>query len=259
MSKPRSIRWRPSDEEELRKAVKNFNAKLSRLAKKDPQKAAALPERASVKQLRELIHTRQDLNREINSLRRFSKKGAEEIVIAPDNKYNLEITKWQRYEMNLRKSIINRKRKKRFDEVMSIEAESQGVKLGYTRGQIGMGSIEKNSLLPINAFTPSMNRADLNMKHRALMKESQDDYWEWRDTRMKEGYIKGLAQNYNPNDVKDIIDAIRQMDFKEFRRIVGANGGRFEEIYFPNQNVYWDYVTGLRAQWLPESKPKGVK
>ena len=80
-----NIRWREADEKELRRVVKNFNAKITRLAKKDPKNAAALPERVSAAELRAMIKTRQDLQRELNALRRFSQKGAETLVEIPDN------------------------------------------------------------------------------------------------------------------------------------------------------------------------------
>ena len=96
MSRKYNIRWSEADEAELKRVVKNFNAKLTRLANKDPQNKNALPERVSAAQLRDLIETRQDLNRELNALRRFSERGAEELVDVPDNDYNLKITKWQK-------------------------------------------------------------------------------------------------------------------------------------------------------------------
>ena len=68
-------------------------------------------------QLKDLINTRQDLNREINALRRFSKRGNEEIVIIPNTDYNVKTTKWQRTEMNRRVGYINRRRQKRLEEM----------------------------------------------------------------------------------------------------------------------------------------------
>ena len=87
MSKQYNIRWKQDDNQELRKAVKNFNAKISRLEKKDPQNKEALPEKITVKQIKELISTRQDLKRELNALQRFSKRGAEKIIEIPDTDY----------------------------------------------------------------------------------------------------------------------------------------------------------------------------
>lgn len=259
MPKQYNIRWKPSDNDELRRAVKNFNAKISRLEKKNPHEKAALPERVTVKQLKSLISTRQDLNREINALKRFSKRGAEDIVTAPDNKYNLKITKWQRDEMNRRAAIINRKRKKRLDEIAGIELESRGEKLGYTRGQLGMGKADEVALSPIRAFTPAMSRQDVKKKYAAIQKESQSSYWRERELRMKANYIKSLEENFNPADIKDVVEAIDEMDFKEFRKIFEAEGGNFELSYPPDAESYQAHLSALKSIYLRKEKPKGGK
>ena len=91
-----NIRWSEADEKELQRVVKNFNAKIARLEKKiDPKDTnpVLLPERVKVSVLRDMIQTRQDLNRELNALKRFSKKGAEAETFIPDNYYNIKITK----------------------------------------------------------------------------------------------------------------------------------------------------------------------
>lgn len=259
MPKHHSIRWKPSDDAELRRVVKNFNAKISRLEKKNPHERAALPERVTVKQLKSLINTRQDLNRELNALRRFSRRGAEEIVTAPYNKYNLKITKWQRSEMQRRAGIINRRRKKRLDEVAGIELESRGEKLGYTKGAIGMGKAEEIELSPIRAFTPAMSRADARKKFAALLKESQSNYWHERELRMKANYIKSLEENFNPADIADVVAEIEDMDFSEFRKIFEAEGGNFELSYPPDAESYQAHLTALKSIWKRKSKPKGGK
>ena len=158
MSKQHKIRWRESDTKELARVVKNYNAKIRRLKNKDPQKYKnTLPqfydsktdsytEKLSVGQLKEIINTRQDLQREINSLKRFTKRGSEELVTVPDNDYNLQLTKWQKTEMTRRVAVINRRRKKRLEEIQETEMTSRGEKLGYTRGQLGMGKQQEVEL-----------------------------------------------------------------------------------------------------------------
>lgn len=246
-----NIRWSEADQAELKRVVKNFNAKLTRLAKKDPQSAAALPERVSAAQLRDMIETRQDLNRELNALRRFSQKGAEELVTAPDNDYNLKITKWQKEEMNRRIGVINRKRADRLKKMQDIEATSRGEKLGYTVGQIGMGRAEEHSLDPLKAFTPKMNRPDMKKKFRQIIKESQSGYWNKRDEMLRQNYIKSLEQNYNPEDLVEIIEKIQNMDISEFMEIFKAEGGNFELSYYKDQQDYDAYLTAIETIWIP--------
>lgn len=256
MSKHYNIRWTDADQQELKRVVKNFNAKISRLEKKlTPNEKRALPERVTVKQMKELIDTRQDLKRELNALKRFSKKGAEEIVTVPNTDYNITTTKWQKQEMTRRVAIINRKRKKRLEEIRQVELTSRGQKLGYTRGDIGMGRADEVALNPMNAFTPKMTRYDLNNKFKAIMKESQTSYWKKAEMVLKENYTRAISENYNPKDVEDILKAIDDMDFKEFYKIYQREGGDFDHIYHPDQTAYESNLNALRAIWLPDFYP----
>ena len=252
MSKYHKIRWSSSDEKELAKVVRNFNAKVNRLAKKNPQLKNVLPTKTSVGQMKELISTRQDLKREINALKRFSKRGAETIVIVDGTDYNLKTTKWQRTEMNRRVGIINRKRKRRLEELQSLEMTSRGEKLGYTKGQYGMGKAKEISLQPMNAFTRRMTQTDLKWKWKAILTESQSDYFDKKDYQVRENYIKGLEENYNPNDVKDIIKEIREMDIKDFLQRFEEEGGTMEFASGPpSEEGYGGYVRALKSTWKP--------
>lgn len=251
MSKQHKIRWKQSDNDELARAVRNFNAKIKRISNKNPMIKNALPEKVTVKQLKELIGTRQDLKRELNALRRFSKRGAEEIVSVPDNDYNLKITKWQRTEMNRRIGIINRKRKSRLEQLENMKMKSRGEDLGYTRGQLGMGRATEISLKPMNAFTRRMSQSDLKWKWKSILNESQSDYFNKKDFQLRENYIKALSQNYNTNDIQSVIDEINKMDIKDFLQKFDEEGGTLEFAYPPNKEQYEGYVNALKATWTP--------
>lgn len=252
MSRQYNIKWRADDERELKRVVKNFNAKLTRLSKKDPEIKSALPERVSAAQLRSMIETRQDLNRELNRLKRFSQKGAEEIVAAPGNDYNLKLTKWQRNEMSIMSAVINRKRaarKKRLDE---IELKSRGEKLGYKKGQVEMGKTERLALEPVKPFTASMNKRDLEKKFRKLMKESSSNYWNKRDEVMRANYLRSLTQNFNPEDIGAIVQKIEDMPFDQFRQVFEEEDLSGFEINYPPDSVQYEkYLSALRAIWMP--------
>lgn len=266
MSKYHKIRWKQSDLDELARVVRNYNAKVRRL-EKNPQIEKALPKyynskldsytnRITVGQLKEIINTRQDLKREINSLKRFSKRGSESLVTIPDNDYNLEITKWQRNEMSRRTAVINRRRKKRLEEIKNFEMSSRGEALGYTREQLGMGKVEEIALSPMKSFTKSMDRRDLLEKWRSIFTQSQSDYFTKKDYEVKENYLKGIRENYNFENVKDIYKHIEKMDIKEFFKVFQEEGGTFE-IASPDGQLdlkheeYLSYESALRSTWLP--------
>lgn len=80
MQKSHKIRWRDSDVEQLARKVKNYNAKLSRELKKNPEAAQFLPEKISLKEIKKTIATRKDLNRQLEKLSDFMKRNSTQLV-----------------------------------------------------------------------------------------------------------------------------------------------------------------------------------
>lgn len=257
MPKYHKIKWKESDYKELDRAIKNFNAKVTRLAKANPQNKSALPEKVQKRELKELINTRNDLRREINALKRFSKKGAETLVNVPESEYNIKITKWQKIEMNRRLVSINRRRAKRLEEMAQTQMTYGGESLGYTKAQIGMTSPELVGLQPLNAFTSSSYYTDIKEKWKTMIKESQADYWDKRDFLTRDTFIKTLEENYNPEDIKDVISAMKEMDISEWINIFREEGNTFEFGYPEGKTKgvivsgqYENYVEKLKATWI---------
>lgn len=252
---PGGIRWRQSDEAELRRTVNNFNAKIRRASKRMGKDAAALPPPVSLAKIRKRIQTRGDYKRELESLRAFSQKGAEEIVEAPDNYNKLKLTKWQLEDMQRRADNINEKRQERREMIADIEITDRGEKAGYKKGEFGMGKLEERELDPIDAFTHQMNRADLNRKHEVLRNESRELYWNERDEILRRNYIKSLTDHFRESDIRGVIDAINNMPFDQFRKRYEAEGGNFELNYpkEPDSAEYRSYLTALQAIWTPDT------
>ena len=267
MSKQYKIRWSKSDNKELARVVRNYNAKVKRLAQ-NPDRLRnetinelnisnetiknALPELTSVKQLKSLINTRQDLKRELNTLKRFTEKGAEEIVLAPDTKYNVIVTKWQRKEMGIRTAVINKRRKNRLEKLQSTKLTSRGKDLGYTLGDIGMGKIEEVSLKPFNAFTPKMQQRDIKYKWKHIMLESQSDYFDKQDYAVRDNFLKGLKWNFDWNDVKELYEHIESMPIHEFLEKFNQEGGTFEWLYIPEYEEEQNVISSMEdAYELP--------
>lgn len=251
MSRKSKIRWQERDSEDLAKAVKNFNAKIDRLAKKAPEMKNALPEKLSARRMKELINTRQDLHREINSLKRFSKRGSEEITVFGD--YNTKITKWQKTEINRRVGVINRRRKARLEALENTEVTVGGIEQGYTRGQLGMPKAEMLELMPMTGLTKSMSNADVKKKFESVLIQSQNDFFSIRDLRTKANYLKGLTTNFNINDIQDVYDKINSMPMDEFLKTFQSEvKAKFEGLYPGNVNQERQYISDLRSVWNPK-------
>ena len=262
MSKQYSIKWRAKDERELRRVAKNFNSKLRKLIKKDPNLKNVLPQfynekteqfesRITIKGIKNLIETRKDYNRQLNMLRRFSRRGAERIVEAPKNIYGSRTTRWQKLETSRLVGLVNRKRKERLEKLNLVEMMNSGGKLGYTLGQMfGMGLASKNKLNPTKAFTSSQSQTDIKYKFRSLLGEAMSNYHRNRDEILKDNYIRALMENYNSSDIEDVIARIRSMDSDMFILKFEAKGDSFEFAYPPDGEQYRAYLSELKGYWL---------
>lgn len=260
MAKQYKIRWTNSDTRELGRAVRKFNTKIARLAKQNPSIENILPERVTSKELKEIILTRSDLKREINALERFSKKGAETLVKAPKTSNNVYTTKWQKEELTRRVAIVNRKRKARLKELSKLPAKSRGQELGYTVGQakeyIGMGRAEEVSLLPMSAFTSSMSGTEIKKKYKSARFQSQTYYYNIKDLRLRDNFIKGITESYNPEDVADVIAAIENMSIEDFIEKFYEEGATMEyaspgKLTDLKLFEYQGYLEGLKSAWIP--------
>lgn len=259
MSKFHKIKWTDDDQKELERVVRNFNAKITRLQKKDPSKMLnslpegmrvnknALPDKVTVRQMKELIHTRQDLKRELNSLKRFSKKGAEKMELVPDTDYNLQVTNWQRKEMNRNRGVVNRRRKERLEMIRNVSVAGHE----FTLGELGMGKQAENELKPTTSFYRTMTQTDLKKRHLSLQAERQSQFFTEKDYRVKENYIKALKNNYGESRVEDIVNAIEKMDLREFLdKFMAVDLNKFEFAYGPEDDNYDPYIKRLKGEWL---------
>lgn len=259
-----NIKWRIQDEEELRRVARNFNRKLNRIESRSPELSSVLPQfynqkteefekRITVDLLKSMIQTRQDYNRYLNMLKRFSKRGAEDIVVAPGNEYNEKITRWQRDEMLKLKRTVNLRRKVRLEQLNAVQMINSAGPLGYTLGEMfGMGLASVNKLQPVKAFTRGQTKADIRFKMFTLQNEARDNYYKDRDQLLKDNYIGELVKNFNEEDVKDIINTIQNMDNNVFVLKFQARGDKFEMVYPPERGTqgYKNYVEELHKFWM---------
>lgn len=203
-----AIRWRDQDKKELQRTVKNFNAKIRYWEKKGVE---GLPDTVKMGDLTELITTRQDFNRELNRLERFSRRGAEQTVTLDSG---LTLTKWERQELGRSKAIINRKRKRIQDELAKMEATYMGQPLGLKRGE--MGSARMNAYNPRVFNVDNLrNRAELRKLNLMLAQERSSAWFDQRTENLKYNYIKGLYNIFGQAamPLMDHIEQIHTFDF----------------------------------------------
>lgn len=196
MQKRYNIKWRDSDEKELSKAVRKFNAKRTRLLKQVPELEEFLPPKQSVKALRDSIKTRRDFRNEINTIERFMQKGAEKPIITAEG---VKTTAYEKKELGIKIRAINARR----------AAERKRANVSTEKGT--MGTIRANNLQPKQVNIDKIKKSDWNKFVESVEKQARDSYSQEKYERYKENFIKGLENAFGESGA-ELVSLAKQID-----------------------------------------------
>lgn len=182
MPKRTKINWRSMDRAKLSTAVRIFNAKITRISKKNPSLIPFLPQRQNVDVIRSRIGTRRDFNRELKSLARFMEKGAETPITS---KQGIKTTKWEQREYSLRVQQINRIRKE----------ERQRAAPSTEKGT--MGSIVSQNLRPKVFNFDKIKPSDWGMYKKGVDAQVSDLSLMTRIEKYKKNYLNAILEFTN--------------------------------------------------------------
>lgn len=177
MPRQYNIKWRNKDKTRLSNTVRQFNAKITRMLKKNPELAPYLPERLTVQGLRDKIQTRQDFNREIKSARRFLKPGAETPVTSATG---IRTTRWDKREIGIKVGVINRRRNRELK------------KMNPTTEKGTMGTIRENNLRPKKYDIDKIKASDWDMFVYGVEKQIMSGYTAQKNELYKQNFIKAV-------------------------------------------------------------------
>lgn len=217
MSKRYSIKWRKSDQKLLSNAVRSFNAKRTRLIKQVPELEDFLPAKLVVKDIKASIQTRQDFNRELNSIKRFMKKGAEKTVYT---KQGVKTTKYMVNELKIKVQTINRERARKLKE------------MNPTTEKGTMGSIKQNSLRPKQFNLENMSQKGWEKFVESVTKQSASTYWEERYNQYKENYLKALENQLGSHPLYETLK----------NKAEGMTPEELERVYYQEPNLQIDFI-----------------
>lgn len=196
MQKRYNIKWRDTDEKELAKAVRKFNAKRTRLLKQVPELEEFLPPKASTKEIRKSVQSRRDLKNELNSLERFMRKGAEKPIVT---KEGIKTTVYEKKEISIKVRAINQRR----------AAELKKAAPSTEKGT--MGTVRENNLKPKQYDIDKIKKSDWKKFVESVEKQSKDSYASDRYDRYKENFIKGLENAFGEKG-SELIEIAKQID-----------------------------------------------
>lgn len=256
MDRRNNIRWGDSDKKKLAIAVANYNRKRTRL-KKAGISPEQLPPKVLTKDIRENVITRNDLKREISSLERFMKDGAEELVT---NKYGLTLTKYQVKEAQYMRDRINRYRKAEKERIGELEAKSRGETLGYKRSI--METIRMNELKPKQFNFENIEKRHWEARWENLKKQATPHYIMLeRNIDTKDNYLKALENVFGDNEaINDLRELLDKVPIKKFIDTFYSDAqADFDYVYDTQSNDYDEKVENVLNAWVTPEKEQYTK
>lgn len=145
-----------------------------------------MPDLVNYQDLKEAITTRKELNRVINSLRRFQKEGAEELYITESGE---RLSKWERRELGIQSRIAQTRLRKELKEL------NKPLESGYSRAQMGSARVREIEA-QIRNLKQIENKKGYEFKKLSLRIRNvgTSDYNMKRAITYRENYIKEMEK-----------------------------------------------------------------
>ena len=201
------IRWKRGDYVRLSKAVNRFNKQVNELQAKGIDYT---PETKSYQSIKENIYTRKELNRIVNSLKKFSIETSKKVELPSGE----SMTSWEYKDLRLAR---NRARRYLEDKLEMQQRENPYGKYGLDTKEV------ENTISTIKSLNKleSKKGYDLKMLMKRIIKLGSSDTQLKKAITYKDNYMKVLnnMENYENWDLlKEKLDSIK--DSKEFYEFI---------------------------------------
>lgn len=176
-------------------AVKRFNAKLTRLIKKNPELEKFYPERQYVSKIKPRILTVEDFNYELRRLNNFLKKGQEEIIV---NKVGTPSTRWEIHETRIGANRVNKR---------NAELELKDKATGIVKTDI-----ERANFNPIKFDFENKSPTAWKKFVASVEKQASGAYRASLVTNYKEDYLSNLEEHLSSAMIYDkLVELIKSI------------------------------------------------
>lgn len=202
MARKSRFTWDASNTETFQKAIRNFNAKVYYQRKAHPEIAPILPETIKKEDKKRMLETlndeyttQQDFDRQIRSLKRFSRKDATKIVSDADE---VPITNWQKKEIQYKVNTVNQKLKE------------QREALSHDPNLAKKGNIQFDELSDIDPH--KMKNKNWKEFEKMLDNKVMTNYLSKREEAYKKKYLEKLQEL--PADTDELYDFVNRIPAK---------------------------------------------
>ena len=193
------IKWKQGDFVRLGRAVAQFNKKINELQAEENK--LYLPETINYAEAKENITTRRELNRLINSLRRFQREGAEDLYTTQSGE---EITKWERRELGIQSRIAQTRLQ---NELKTLNEPTES---GFSRAQMGSMRVRE-----INAQIKNLKNIEgavgyeFNRLRERLSRMGTSDYTMKKAIVFRENYLKEMEKYSHFDNYEKLMKKLR--------------------------------------------------
>lgn len=193
------IRWKQGDFVRLGRVVAQFNRKINELQAEENK--LYLPETINYAEAKENITTRRELNRLINSLRRFQREGAEDLYTTQSGE---EITKWERRELGIQSRIAQTRLR---NELKTLNEPTES---GFSRAQMGSMRVAE-----INAQIKNLKNIEgavgyaFNRLRERLSRMGTSDYTMKKAIVFRKNYLKEMEKYSHFDNYEKLMKKLR--------------------------------------------------
>ena len=218
--------FRKKDEQLLKKAVNRYNSKLKRLEKKYSTENILLPDKLYIKQAKEQIQTRSDLNNFYKLVDKFMQRSSSEVT-------SMQGVKTIKYTKDMLQSQIRKSRKKLNNEIRKLEQEQDDIKekkskktndalenmYKFTTDELSKLKDNRDSLNinRLKEVRPENVKKSLENLIARANKYASDTYILKKKKIYKENYLKTMKMAFQYadkyNDLKNKLEQVSDEDF----------------------------------------------
>ena len=198
-----------SSKSELAKAVKNFNAKIKRLETVDRE--IDIPEKASITAIKNRVTNKWELNREIEKLERFTRRGSEELI---QNKAGVVLSRWEFENLQREQRRLSSRLLREIERYGKIKPKEFGKEESVTYAQMGdekLSNLRARYKAISNKRISKANKGQIDSLI-ALINKTNANYRSTKKDIFYDNFLDGTLLNtaYFIGYDKEKIDYIRQ-------------------------------------------------
>ena len=240
-----AIRYDKKLDQEINRTIKNFNQKIARLEKQEKE---LLPSKISKKDLKTSVYTRNELQRKLKELQRFSKRGVEEVITTHGG---VRITKYELNEIKRENARLKRNITREINRLKVNKPKILGKTQTSTFSEMG-DTDYLNLVARRKALEKDINKLlrDEFERFTKLIKKTGRSQ-KYMNTVFKENYFQMLADlayyyGYDNKKLNEMKEKLMRLKPNDFLRLFKEDKSiRAILDYYPIITSNFDFNSGM--------------